>query len=172
LRAKQDALSFIISSVRVPPTAAVQKTYANYPTARELEEPPRGDLSDFEASAAQSWSKGYGSVGFSIFTNLTMMVDQVSGYPVHYPAKVDGPKGVGAENIVSHLKAMSETCPKQLYALGGYGYGAIAINDGIQNLPADIISRIAATVFIGAQGTCPKEVWDRCRNYCNKGDDV
>lgn len=44
------------------------------------------------AETANIWSKGYGAAGTSIFTNVTKLIPETTGYSVHYPVRLSACK--------------------------------------------------------------------------------
>jgi hypothetical protein len=57
--------------------------------ARATTEPPtnvdNATPAQWETAAGLVWSKGYGAAGYSMFTNLTSLIPDATGWPVHYP---------------------------------------------------------------------------------------
>jgi hypothetical protein len=77
----------------------------------------------------------------------------------------------GVEDLVTHIKTMAKACPNQKYVLGGNSQGSVIVTRSVRNIPKDILPRVMAITMFGAPA-CLSEVKDRCRSYCNKGDDV
>lgn len=63
----------------------VQCSYT--PTARATTEAPQngGTGQAWEAAANRNQGKGYGAAGHSLLTNITALIPEAVGYPVHYP---------------------------------------------------------------------------------------
>ncbi|KAK2786063.1 hypothetical protein FQN53_006972 [Emmonsiellopsis sp. PD_33] len=143
-------------------------------------DPPQGvegaSEAEFVAAADQFWSKGYGAVGHSILTNLTVLIPSeggraaASGNPVQYPANGSGcpSENVGADDLVSYISAMASVCPKTKFAVGGHGEGGVVAVKAIQTRE-DILANVIAVTILGGPA-CPEAVADRCRSYCNAGD--
>jgi predicted esterase len=66
---------------------------------------------------------------------------------------------------------MSKACPKQKYVLGGHSQGSVVITSTIPKIPKELDSRIIAITMFGAP-PCPATVKEKCKSYCNAGDDV
>lgn len=57
------------------------------PLARATTEAPQngGSGQQWEAAANRNGFKGYGAAGHSLWTNITSLIPEAGGYPVHYP---------------------------------------------------------------------------------------
>jgi alpha-beta hydrolase superfamily lysophospholipase len=73
--------------------------------------------------------------------------------------------------MIQQLTSLSKACPNQKYVLGGHSQGAVIVTRSIPKIPKEILSKILAVTMFGAP-PCLPEVKDRCKSYCNKGDDV
>ncbi|KAK2804590.1 condensin complex subunit Cut3 [Onygenales sp. PD_10] len=169
------ATSLLLAALAALPAAQAQDcSPLHYIFARATTEPPtnveNASPEEFEEAADKFWSKGYGAAGHSIFTNITALVPDVTGYPVHYPASfgTSSPRA-GQKDLLDHITAMSQQCPDQKYVLGGHSQGGVVTVNTIPEIPAEILSRVIAVTMVGSPD-CPSEVDDRCRSYCNKGD--
>jgi surfactin synthase thioesterase subunit len=77
----------------------------------------------------------------------------------------------GVNDMLNHLSTMAKACPKQRYVLGGHSQGAVVTTTVAPKIPKDLLPRVLAMTMFGAP-PCPSVVRDRCKSYCNKGDDV
>ncbi|KAF2400701.1 alpha/beta-hydrolase [Trichodelitschia bisporula] len=143
--------------------------------ARATTEPPQVSGAGFEAAAARIWSKGYGAAGYSLYTNVTKLIPGSTGYPVNYPASMDLNNGgcVGAKDLVRRLEERSKACPNQVYALGGHSQGGAVVTAAVPLIPKELIPRIVAVTMFGSP-PCKDipSVGDRCKSFCNKGDNI
>ncbi|KAF1809511.1 alpha/beta-hydrolase [Eremomyces bilateralis CBS 781.70] len=145
--------------------------------ARATTEPPTGvdnaNAAQFEAAAARYWSKGYGAAGYSIYTNVTSLIPDATGYPVHYPASFSGcsSENKGIADLVSQLTTQAERCPEQKFALGGHSQGGVVLVRAIPQIPAAVQQRVIAITMVGSPN-CPTSVKGKCKSYCNEGDSI
>jgi len=148
--------------------------------ARATGEPPRqtegiDTREGFEAAAAKTPTKGYGSVGNTIVNNVKKVIAGTTSYPVHYEANNTWAVSFadGAKDMSTHLRNAAKACPQQKYVLGGHSQGGYVTVQTITRLPKDVTDKIIAVTMFGSPN-CPAsvKVGDRCRSYCNKGDFV
>ena len=73
--------------------------------ARATSEPPTSYVPGlFDLAASRVWSKGYGAAGYSLLTNVTVLVPGATGYPVHYPASFSlGSQREGIDDMTRYL---------------------------------------------------------------------
>ncbi|KAF2673936.1 alpha/beta-hydrolase [Microthyrium microscopicum] len=118
-------------------------------------------------------TKGLGLAGTSLATELKKLVPGVTTSPDDYPADFTGcaSESKGIDDLVKQLTTRSKACPKQKYALGGHSQGAVVTTRAIPKMPKDILPRILTVTNFGSP-PCLPEVKDRCKSYCNKGDDI
>jgi hypothetical protein len=137
------------------PCPPVELVYGNYPqnnrrssksicTARATTEPPQnaGTGQQFDSAASRVWSKGYGAAGYTLLTNITALIPNAVGYPVHYPVRsldmrcfnkwlvlilslrlalLVGPvRTLELPNMQEHLKARTSACLETKFVLGGH----------------------------------------------------
>lgn len=145
--------------------------------ARATTEPPMGQdnstPAQFETAAARSWSKGYGAAGKSMFGNITALIPEATGWPVHYPASWSGcaSEDKGVTDIVREITSQAAACPKQKFVLGGHSQGGVVTLRAIPKIPAEVFSKVIAVTMVGSPN-CPANIKDRCRSYCNRSDGV
>jgi len=148
--------------------------------ARATGEPPRQSegietREKFEAAAAKTPNKGYGSVGNTIVSNVMKVITGTTSYPVHYVANNTWAVSFadGAKDMSNHLRNAAKACPQQKYVLGGHSQGGYVTVQTIGRLPKEVSDRIIAVTMFGSP-RCPESMrrGDRCRSYCNKGDFV
>jgi hypothetical protein len=142
------------------------------PLARATTELPQSYGSNFDGAAARYWSKGYGAAGYSLYSNVTSLIQGATGYPVHYPAAFSGnSQGDGVSDMVKQLTEKARECPQQKFAIGGHSQGGFVTTSAIAKLPQDILVRVIAVTMFGAPA-CPSQVRGRCISYCQSGDTV
>jgi alpha-beta hydrolase superfamily lysophospholipase len=80
----------------------------------------------------------------------------------------------GAQDMVKRLTTQAAACPNQKFALGGHSQGGAVVTAGLPNVPAEILPRIVAVTMFGSPpcSDVTKQVGDRCKSFCNKGDSV
>lgn len=146
--------------------------------ARATTEPPTGISAtateeQFRTAANRIWSKGYGAAGASFVANVTALIPGSVGYPVPYPADfslgTSAPKGV--ENMIKRLESQAKNCPDIKFVLGGHSQGGGVTVSAIPKIPKEIIDKVIAVTMFGSP-PCPASVQDRCKSYCNQGDNV
>lgn len=160
-----------------------------------FEKPQSTDISTvekWEAAASKTDSKGYGAAGYALWQNLTTLIPGITGHPVRYPvytghkcdqlgskyAKIKqanfgncNSENPGIIDIIEELTVMSKKCPEQRYVLGGHSQGGLIHVRAITLLPKQVLARILAVTMVQSP-QCPASVKDKCRSYCNKGDEV
>jgi surfactin synthase thioesterase subunit len=145
--------------------------------ARATTEAPSGmsraTSEQFATAAARTPTKGFGAAGFSLLTELLKLVPTVTAYPVNYPADWSGcaSEEKGVNDILKQLATMSKACPTQKYVLGGHSQGAVVTTSVVPKIPKDLLPRVLAVTMFGAP-PCPPDVKEKCKSYCNQGDDV
>ncbi|KAF1810321.1 alpha/beta-hydrolase, partial [Eremomyces bilateralis CBS 781.70] len=139
--------------------------------ARATTEPPQNYGNDFDGAAAQTWSRGYGAAGYSLFTNITALIPDAAGHPVHYPASMGDSMPIGVQDYLSHLGETAQRCPDTKFALGGHSQGGMVTVQVIPQIPANILSRVISVTMFGSPA-CPTQVSGRCMSYCHSGDFV
>lgn len=77
----------------------------------------------------------------------------------------------GVNDILKHIDAMSKACPEQTFVLGGHSQGSVVVKSSIPKIPQAAKANLMAVTMFGAP-PCPVEVKDKCKSYCNAGDDV
>ncbi|QDS68046.1 hypothetical protein FKW77_009712 [Venturia effusa] len=127
------------------------------------------------AETAKIWSKGYGAAGTSIFSNVTKLIPEATGYPVHYPASFGASpctsEDPGVADMLKQIETKAKACPDQKYVLGGHSQGGVVTVRTINKIPADLLPRILAVTMVGSP-ECPASVKDRCKSFCNQGDGI
>ncbi|KAF4553218.1 Cutinase-like protein 1 [Elsinoe fawcettii] len=90
-------------------------------------------------------------VGDPIFSNLTRIFRDVQGYPVQYPASgANNSATIGATDVVNRLRAQSQRCPRQRFALVGYSQGAAVIRLAANRLnDTRIENKVVAFIGVG-----------------------
>jgi hypothetical protein len=147
------------------------------PTARATTEPPGGvenaNLEQFDAAAARVWSKGYGAAGKSIFSNITALIPEATGWPVHYPAGWGGcsSEDKGIVDYIREISSKAKACPNMKFVMGGHSQGGVVTVRTIAQMPKDLMDKVIAITMVGSPN-CPASVKDKCRSYCNSGDGV
>jgi hypothetical protein len=128
-----------------------------------------------------------------LVTELTKLIPDITLYPVNYPVSQRIPhftcKAVsnriflqadfsgcateqkGVADILKHIEAISKACPKQKYVLGGNSQGGVVTTQAVPKIPKALAARVIAITMFGAPACLP-EVKEKCRSYCNAGDDV
>lgn len=74
-------------------------------------------------------------------------------------------------DILKHIDAKSKACPQQKFVLGGHSQGSVVVKSSIPKIPQAAMANLLAVTMFGAP-PCPAEVKDKCKSYCNAGDDV
>lgn len=64
-----------------------------------------------------------------------------------------------------------KACPEQKFVLSGHSQGSVVIKSSIPKIMQAAKANLLAVTMFGAP-PCPAEVKDRCKSYCNAGDDV
>lgn len=77
----------------------------------------------------------------------------------------------GINDILKHIDAISKACPEQKFVLGGHSQGSVVVTNSIPKIPQAVKANLLAVTMFGAP-PCPAEVKDKCKSYCNAGDDV
>ncbi|TID23810.1 hypothetical protein E2P81_ATG03374 [Venturia nashicola] len=118
-------------------------------------------------------AKGYGAAGGSLITELQKLIPDVTTYPVDYPADWSGcaTETKGVNDILKHIDATSKACPEQKFVLGGHSQGSVVVTSSISKIPQAAKAKLLAVTMFGAP-PCLAEVKDRCKSYCNAGDDI
>jgi pimeloyl-ACP methyl ester carboxylesterase len=127
----------------------------------------------FETATARVATKGYGSAGWALVQNLTGLIPEATTYAVHYPASWSGcsSETKGVEDIVNNISKMAKSCPQQKYVIGGHSQGGVVTTSAVAKLNPDLLSRVLAVTMVGSP-PCPASVKEKCKAYCNAGDDV
>jgi alpha-beta hydrolase superfamily lysophospholipase len=74
-------------------------------------------------------------------------------------------------DILKHIDEISKACPNQKYVLAGHSQGAVVVTSSIPKIPQASKAKLLAVTVFGAP-PCLAEVKDKCKSYCNAGDDV
>ncbi|MFJ1767912.1 cutinase family protein [Amycolatopsis sp. NPDC088138] len=114
----------------------------------------------------------------------------ISSYGVRYPALVNpSGTGLGADDLVRHLRSTATACPGTKFVLGGYSQGAtvVSIALGVRTrlgagatVPTSLRSRIVAVTTFGnpiggagqSIGTSSPVYAERTREFCTPADVV
>ncbi|KAJ3049772.1 securin, sister chromatid separation inhibitor [Rhizophlyctis rosea] len=155
--------------------------------------PSLGIISARGTSEPQSGSRGMSPIFSAITSKVSPLTTKI--YNVVYPANTNfatGP-GIGAADVLSHLKSQSTKCPNQKFILAGYSQGAMVISQSLSQIAA-YEKRVAAVLLFGnpyydpmgasaagtAKGTgrkgygpaIPAAFAGKTRDYCDSGDGV
>jgi hypothetical protein len=167
----------ILLATAIEMAAAQKCSPLHFIYARATTEPPMGQdqasIQQFDAAANRVWSKGYGAAGKSMFGNITAIIPEATGWPVHYPASWTGctSEDKGVADIVNQITTQAKACPQQKFVLGGHSQGGVVTLRAIPKIPADVFARVIAVTMVGSPN-CPPELKEKCRSYCNTGDGV
>jgi hypothetical protein len=77
----------------------------------------------------------------------------------------------GSKNMLKRLSDTSTRCPQTKFVLGGHSQGGGVTTGVIPKIPKEILSKVIAVAMFGSP-PCPAIVQDRCKSYCNAGDNV
>lgn len=159
------ALRSSSSTVTIPRIILASQDLAT--KARATTEPPTSYLPGlFDTATGQTWSKGYGAAGYSLFTNVTTLIPSATGYPVHYPASFSlTSQGDGFADMTRYLTQQASACPNKKFALRGNSHRGFVTIQTINDLPANVLSKVVAVAMFGSPA-CPAEVSGRCISYC------
>jgi hypothetical protein len=79
--------------------------------------------------------------------------------------------GKGVTDMLEHLTSQSKACPTQKFVLGGHSQGGGVTTAAIPKIDPSILDRIIAVAMVGSP-PCPSQVANRCKSYCNAGDNI
>jgi Cutinase len=74
-------------------------------------------------------------------------------------------------DVLKHIEQISKSCPEQKFVLAGHSQGAVVVTSSIPKIPQGSKAKLLAVTMFGAP-PCLAEVKDKCKSYCNAGDDV
>jgi hypothetical protein len=77
----------------------------------------------------------------------------------------------GVNDILKHIDTITKACPDQRFVLAGHSQGAVVVTSSIPKIPQASKAKLLAITMFGAP-PCLAEVKDKCKSYCNAGDDV
>ncbi|TLD14777.1 hypothetical protein E2P81_ATG09767 [Venturia nashicola] len=125
------------------------------------------------AETAKIWSKGFGAAGTSIFSNVTKLIPEATGYPVHYPASFGAnpctSEDPGVADMLKQLETKAKACPSQKYVLGGHSQGGVVTVRTINKIPADLLPRVVAVTMVGSP-ECPASICSTGKAYSSNCD--